>query len=235
MAQQVKILPTNAGDASLIPGSGRPPGGGNGTHSSILAWKIPWTERPARLHNPWGCKESGTTKYRHDQSLDTQERRPTIEWSGNLRLTGIPGGQLSRELQLPTLPISGGMGAVLSHSVMSNSFATPWTEVRQAPLSMGFSRQEYRSGSPFPSPRGLPDPGIERMSPRLLHCRWILYRFPKRTSVLKEDCGSLPQHPLEELTQLHRVAPAQGQHLRHGTQFASEKPAVRGIILILIR
>ena len=37
MVQQVKILPTNAGDAGLIPGSGRPPGGGNGTHSSILA------------------------------------------------------------------------------------------------------------------------------------------------------------------------------------------------------
>ena len=40
----VKNLPTNAGDArdvGLIPGSGRSPGVGNGTHSSILAWKIP--------------------------------------------------------------------------------------------------------------------------------------------------------------------------------------------------
>ena len=44
-------------------------------------------------------------------------------------------------------------------------FATPWTVVYQAPPSMGFSRQEYWSGLPFPSPRGLPDPGIEPGSP----------------------------------------------------------------------
>ena len=40
-------------------------------------------------------------------------------------------------------------------------FATPWTVVRQALLSMAFSRQEYWSGLPFPSPGDLPDPGIE--------------------------------------------------------------------------
>ena len=41
---------------------------------------------------------------------------------------------------------------------------TPWTVAHQAPLSMGFSRQEYWSGLPFPSPGDLPDPGIEPMS-----------------------------------------------------------------------
>ena len=40
-------------------------------------------------------------------------------------------------------------------------FATPWTVAYQAPTSMGFSRQEYWSGVPFPSPGDLPDPGIE--------------------------------------------------------------------------
>ena len=49
---------------------------------------------------------------------------------------------------------------------MSNS-ATPWTAAHQAPLSMGFSRQEYRSGVPFPSPGNLVDPGIETISPAL--------------------------------------------------------------------
>ena len=39
-------------------------------------------------------------------------------------------------------------------------FVTPWTVARQAPLSMGLSRQEYWSGLPFPSPGGLSDPGI---------------------------------------------------------------------------
>ena len=44
---------------------------------------------------------------------------------------------------------------------------TPWTVTRQAPLSMGFSRQEYWSGLLFPSPGNLPDPGIEPGSPAL--------------------------------------------------------------------
>ena len=44
-------------------------------------------------------------------------------------------------------------------------FATPWTEAYQAPPSMGFSRQEYWSGLPFPSSGDLPDPGIEPRSP----------------------------------------------------------------------
>ena len=45
--------------------------------------------------------------------------------------------------------------------------ATPWTVAYQDPLSMGFSRQEYWSGLPFPSPGDLPDPGIELGSPAL--------------------------------------------------------------------
>ena len=45
--------------------------------------------------------------------------------------------------------------------------ATPWTVARQAPPSMGFSRQEYWSGLPFPSPGDLPNPGIEPRSPTL--------------------------------------------------------------------
>ena len=45
--------------------------------------------------------------------------------------------------------------------------ATPWTVACQAPPSMGFSRQEYWSVLPFPSPGDLPDPGIELGSPTL--------------------------------------------------------------------
>ena len=47
-------------------------------------------------------------------------------------------------------------------------FATLWTVTHQAPLSMGFSRQDYWSGLPFPSPGDLPNPGIEARSPALL-------------------------------------------------------------------
>ena len=42
---------------------------------------------------------------------------------------------------------------------------TPWTFARQAPLSMGFPRQEYWNGLPFPSPGDLPNPGIEPATP----------------------------------------------------------------------
>ena len=63
-----------------------------------------------------------------------------------------------------------GMGGVsewvksLSHVQL---FATSWTVACQAPLSMGFSRQEYWSGSLFPSPGDLPAPGIKPRSPTL--------------------------------------------------------------------
>ena len=46
-------------------------------------------------------------------------------------------------------------------------FATPWMVAYQAPLSTGFSRPEYWSGLPFPSPGDLPNPGIEPGSPAL--------------------------------------------------------------------
>ena len=47
------------------------------------------------------------------------------------------------------------------------TFATPWAVTRQAPLSMGFPRQEHWSGLPFPSQGDLPDPRIEPLSPAL--------------------------------------------------------------------
>ena len=50
---------------------------------------------------------------------------------------------------------------LLSHVQLS---VTPWTVAYQAPPFMGYSRQEYCSGLPFPSPGDLPDPGIEPRS-----------------------------------------------------------------------
>ena len=59
----VKNLPANAGDIrdeGSIPGSGRSPGGGMATHSSILAWRIAWTEEPG------GLQSMGSQTVRHD-------------------------------------------------------------------------------------------------------------------------------------------------------------------------
>ena len=59
----VKNPPANAGDAGdtgSIPGSGSSPGGGNATHSSIRAWKIPWLEEPGKLQS------TGSQRVRHN-------------------------------------------------------------------------------------------------------------------------------------------------------------------------
>ena len=60
---------------------------------------------------------------------------------------------------------------MLSCDDVSNSLATLRTVACQAPLSIGFSRQEYWSGLPFPPPGNLRDPGIESAS-LVSHLRW---------------------------------------------------------------
>ena len=53
---------------------------------------------------------------------------------------------------------------MLSYFSRVRLFATLWTVAYQAPLSIGFSRQEYWSGLPYPAPGDLPDPGIKPVS-----------------------------------------------------------------------
>ena len=66
------------------------------------------------------------------------------------------------------------MPFVLRYSVMSNSWATPWTVALQASLSMEFSRKEYWNGLPFPSPGNLP---TQASNSHLLNCGQILNRL----------------------------------------------------------
>ena len=63
-------------------------------------------------------------------------------------------------------------------------FVTSWTVAHQAPMSMGFCRQEYWSRLPFPSPEDLPDPGIEPMSPAspALAGRFFTTKPPRKPS-----------------------------------------------------
>ena len=63
---------------------------------------------------------------------------------------------------LPQSHLGGGLVAKSCPTLV-----TPWTIAHQAPLSMGFSRQEYWSGLPFPYPGDLPDPETETRSPAL--------------------------------------------------------------------
>ena len=53
------------------------------------------------------------------------------------------------------------------HALLSLTLMTPWTVAHQAPLSMGFPRQEHWNELPFPSAGHLPDPGMEPVSPAL--------------------------------------------------------------------
>ena len=71
----------------------------------------------------------------------------------------------------------------VSRSVMSDS-VNPWTVARQAPLSMGFPRQEYWSGLPFPSLQGIFL--TQGLSPGLLHCRHIIYCLSPQAKKFKK-------------------------------------------------
>ena len=106
-----------------------------------------------------------------------------LGWCVEDRLWGRAGEQ--KQCSLETVAITQGRQADdLNHGGSSGSgekrlcvcaesfshvrlFATPWTAACQAPLSMGFSRQEYWSGLPCPPPGDLPNPGIEPRSPTL--------------------------------------------------------------------
>ena len=65
---------------------------------------------------------------------------------------------------------------------MSDLFVTPWTLACQAPLTMGFTRQEYWSGLPFLSPGDVLDPGIKHVSPTLVGGFFTLVPPKKPTS-----------------------------------------------------
>ena len=93
------------------------------------------------------------------------------------QLTAAPPSETRWFLYLPWQPtwiLAPGMSLFFSLNLMSccclvanlvRLFAIPWAVAHQAPLSMGFPRQEYWSGLPYPSPGNLPDSGIEPASP----------------------------------------------------------------------
>ena len=95
----------------------------------------------------------------HDLWLPQQNRNQwrwiwDVIWA---LLHPLPSGWRWAPLGLSSCIIS----CMLSHFSHIRLFVTPWTVARQAPLSMGFSRQEYWSGLPCPPPGALPNSGIE--------------------------------------------------------------------------
>ena len=111
-------------------------------------------------HAAQGRKEAGTR----------QSKWPRGFGSGNFQQENILGNRPVGQQEASPVACFAELASLAlqlwwsSHSVVSDSFVTPWTAAHQAPLSMGFSRQEQWSGLPFPSPGDLPDPGIRPSS-----------------------------------------------------------------------
>ena len=80
---------------------------------------------------------------------------------------------------------------------MSHSFATPWPVAHQAPLSIGFPRQEYWSGLTFPSPGDPSDPGVKPTSPTLAG-RFFTTEPPGKTGI-NQYISCLPEASLVRL------------------------------------
>ena len=112
----------------------------------LWCWRrLPWTERRSN--------QSILKEINPDYSLERLMLKLKLQYFGHLmgRTDLLKKTQFSSVQSLSCVRL----------------FATPWTVAYQAPPSIGFSRQEYWSGLPFPSPGDLPDPGIKPGSPAL--------------------------------------------------------------------
>ena len=151
----VKNPPVDAGDREtlvLFLGQEDPPEKEIGTHSSIFAWEIPRTEESGRLQS------MGVTKSR------TRLKDFTFTLSVLITLLlVILSCCIFYNTRLNIFKYCSKIQKLLWEVKITLSclFATPGTIAHKASLSMGFPRQEYWRGWPFPSPRDLPDPGIE--------------------------------------------------------------------------
>ena len=118
---------------------------GKSSNKNIILYN-PWSQRWS-LEENWNILFLSGWKYKYN-------RWKCMEWS----LTGF---------QRKFVALNTCIGKEVKLLSRVWLFATPWTVTYQAPPSIGFSRQEYWSGLPFPSPGDLPDPGIEPGSPAL--------------------------------------------------------------------
>ena len=136
MAQTVKCLPTVWETRVQSLGREDPLEKAMATHSSTLAWKIPWAEEPVSLQS------IGSQRVGHD----------SVTKLSLLLLSS-----------LENVCVCVCVLVVQSYPTLCDL----WTVAHQAPLSMEFSRQEYWTGWPFPSPGDLPDSGVKPRSPAL--------------------------------------------------------------------
>ena len=130
------------------------------THSSVLAWRIPGTGEPG------GLPSMGSHRVGHDWR-DLAAAAAELE---NSEIC-IRSDQISHSVMSDSLwPHESQHAMPQNHTYLYREVAQSCPTLcnpYQAPPSMGFSRQEYRNGLPFPSPGDLPNPGIKPWSPAL--------------------------------------------------------------------
>ena len=142
----------------------------------------------------------------HDSLLQDSCPQNSMEWGSWWatvhRLTKSR-TQLRETLSLLSLSLHVSLSSSnsVSHSVMSDSLRSHRLQDHQAPLSVGFSRQEYWSGLPFPSPEDLLDPGMESGCP-----------------ILQADCFpfEIQGRPWVSLSKLFNITNSQLLHLQVG-------------------
>ena len=115
------------------------------------------------------CPEKGPCLYTHSPGKlpHLNDPQPPRSAQGGHSYSSPVRGTISPSTYSPVEPSLLTRSSVCVYQSLSHVrlFATPWTAAHQAPLSMGFSRQQYWNGWPCPPPGDLPDPGIEPTSP----------------------------------------------------------------------
>ena len=163
--KQTKNLLVNAGDMRVQSlGWEDPLGEGTATHSSILAWRIPWTEEPCwqRSVEPWRIRHDWSNLAHIVRNKDGKHRDIRLSNQSSLCWEGCFSVKSRRRW----------WHLLFSCSVMCDS-VTPWTVARQAPLSMGLSRQKHWSELLFSPPGESSWP----RDPVSLVGRWVLHHW----------------------------------------------------------
>ena len=134
---------------------------GTATHSSILAWRTPRTEEPGRLTRTMGSQDwvTFTSLTAAAAAAKSRQSCPTLcdPTDGSPPDSPVPGILQARTLERVAVSFSNAWKWKVKVKLLSCAWllATPWTAAYQAPTPMGFSRQEYCSGVPLPSPTSL--------------------------------------------------------------------------------
>ena len=169
----------SAGDPGSIPGSGRSPGEGNGNPLQYSCLensmeRIAWRATVHGVEKSW----IKLGNFHFISQVVPVVKNPAASGGDTRDASLIPGlgrssgGGIGNLLQNSCLgnPMDRGTWRATVHGVAKSwtrLFVTPWSVDHQAPLSKGFSRQEYWRGLPCPPPGDLSDPGIEPLSPAL--------------------------------------------------------------------